>query len=372
MLEKVVHISTVHSPHDPRIYHKQCRTLARAGYDVTLVIPRDGDFSPQGGVKTIMLPRPKNRWVRLLRTCRLAYRAAKDLDARIYHFHDPELIPFAHMLKNKDNIVIYDIHEDYETAMAHKEYMPKPLNPAAAMAYRNGTRLLIKKFELCLAEKYYVDKFPWGKCILNYPHLSMPAHVPREEEPKDLLYVGNVTPARGAFIHASLPGLDPRVTVHYLGRCSKKIADQINKENQGQQERIKITGVDRYVPWEQIHAACFQPNWLAGLALFPPSGHYEKKELTKFFEYMAAEIPILCSNFPQWKEFVEQYDCGIAVNPEDNQEIARALNYLMNNPQRASEMGCNGRRAVEAGLNWESQGEQLVAWYSELLGRTDQ
>ena len=173
MPPKVVHISTVHSPHDPRIYHKQCRTLAKAGFDVTLVIPRDNiDFQPQDGVKVIFLPKPANRRERLGKTRRLAYREARALNADIYHFHDPELIPVGRKLKRENNIVIYDIHEDYETAMQQKEYLPRFLAPAAAFAYRIATNLLTRKFELCLAEKYYKEKFPRGKCILNYPLLS--------------------------------------------------------------------------------------------------------------------------------------------------------------------------------------------------------
>ena len=101
---KAVHISTVHSPHDPRIYHKQCRTLAKAGFDVTLIIPEDDDFQPQDGVKVIFLPKPANRRERLAKTRQLAYREAKALNADIYHFHDPELIPIGHKLKNLPQI----------------------------------------------------------------------------------------------------------------------------------------------------------------------------------------------------------------------------------------------------------------------------
>lgn len=367
---KAVHISTVHSPHDPRIYHKQCRTLAKAGFDVTLIIPQDdNDFHPQDGVKVIFLPKPANRRERLAKTRQLAFREARTLNADIYHFHDPELIPIGRKLKNKNNIVIYDIHEDYETAMQQKEYLPKFLAPAAAFAYRTATKLLTRKFALCLAEKYYKEKFPRGKCILNYPLLT-PREIKHGESDGPycrLLYTGNVTGERGAYIHAGLPELADQVAVEYIGKCSQDIADKIYSIAGARQGRIKITGINQYIPREQIEDAYFDNKWLAGLALFPPTEHYKKKELTKFFEYMYAEIPILCSDFPVWKQFVEKYDCGIAVDPEDEKAIAETIGYLKDNPQRAAGMGRNGRQAVKEKLNWEAEGKRLVQWYKALL-----
>jgi glycosyltransferase involved in cell wall biosynthesis len=367
--KRIVHLSTVHSPHDPRIYHKQCRTLAKAGFDVTLIIPDDGsDFTPQDGVKVILLPRPANRRERLTKTRKLAYREAKALKAEIYHFHDPELITVGRKLKTENNVVIYDIHEDYETAMQQKEYLPGFLAPLAALAYRTATNLLTKNFELCLAEKYYREKFPRGQCILNYPLLT-----PREISPSGggernrLLYTGNVTPERGAYIHARLPELDQKIAVEFIGKCSRPIADEVFRIAAANSDRLKITGIDRYIPREQIEDAYFNHRWLAGLALFPPTEHYKKKELTKFFEYMYAEIPILCSDFPVWKEFVTRHDCGIAVDPNDDEAIARALQFLKENPQRAQEMGKNGRQAVLRELNWEAEGARLVQWYIRLL-----
>lgn len=369
---KVVHISTVHSPHDPRIYHKQCRTLAKAGFDVTLVIPAyDPDFQPQDGVKVVLLPPPANRRERLAKTRQLAFGEAKALAADIYHFHDPELIPLGRKLKRKDNVVIYDVHEDYETAMKQKEYLPKVLAPVAALVYRGLISLLTRRMELCLAEKYYQEKMPRGQCILNYPLLSgrEAATAPREGD--RLLYTGNVTAERGAFLHARLPALDHRVSVQYIGKCGQGIARGIWEIAAGYRERVAITGVEEYVPYAQIEDAYFNGHWLAGLALFPPSEHYRKKELTKFFEYMYAQIPILCSNFPVWQEFVEKYDCGLAVSPEDHEAVTAALKQLREDPVRAARMGENGRRAVVEELNWESQGRKLVAWYYALLGSKD-
>jgi len=94
-----------------------------------------------------------------------------------------------------------------------------------------------------------------------------------------------------------------------------------------------------------------------------------KKELTKFFEYMNAGLPIICSDFPVWKKFVEKHECGIAVDPYDENEIKQAIQYLRNNPDAARKMGENGKKAVTLELNWHTEEQKLIAWYNELLGQ---
>jgi len=132
-------------------------------------------------------------------------------------------------------------------------------------------------------------------------------------------------------------------------------------------DRITIEGVDRFVEKEDIEKAYINHRWLAGIAIFPPTDHYMKKELTKFFEYMNAGLPIICSNFPVWKSFVETYECGIAVDPYDETDIKRAIDYLRDHPEEARRMGKNGKRAVSEKLNWQVEERKLINWYNELL-----
>lgn len=74
------------------------------------------------------------------------YKQAKKLKADVYHFHDPELLPVAWLLKNRRNHVIYDIHEDYITSMLQKEYVPKPLRKFAAKAYKKMEQFFTKRW----------------------------------------------------------------------------------------------------------------------------------------------------------------------------------------------------------------------------------
>jgi hypothetical protein len=65
------------------------------------------------------------------------------------------------------------------------------------------------------------------------------------------------------------------------------------------------------------------------------------------FEFMAAGLPVVASNFPLWKRIVKDNKCGICVNPCDYKEVAKACNELLDSPTMTEEMGKNGRKAVE-------------------------
>ncbi len=368
---KVVHITTVHNPHDPRIYYKQCLSLAKAGFDTYFIAQEASPaLKETDGVTHIKVKTYSNRFRRMLFGSWDAYRKAKRLKADIYVFHDPELMFVASLLKNKHNRVVYDVHEDYVTSMLQKEYLPKPIRLLFSKLYRFIEKIVTRKMDISLAEKYYQAFYPQGKTILNYPLLNDRfTDIDRTTKPlvDKLLYTGNVTEERGALIHAKIPKLLPGMTVQFVGKCDGALARRMQSIAGEEKEHLHFEGIDQFVLKERIEDYYIEENWLAGIALFPPTDHYMKKELTKFFEYMNAGLPIICSNFPTWKAFVDKYRCGIAVDPFDDEAIKEAITRLRQNPEYARELGENGRQAVLQELNWKREESKLILWYNELI-----
>ena len=127
MARKVCVLTSAHPAFDVRIFHKECKSLARAGYEVTLIATAD-ENGVHDGISLKNLPVWKNRLHRFTRGSLAAYKGALEVDADIYHFHDPELIPTALLLRLHGKKVIYDIHEDLPRTISYKPYIPKPLN----------------------------------------------------------------------------------------------------------------------------------------------------------------------------------------------------------------------------------------------------
>jgi glycosyltransferase involved in cell wall biosynthesis len=105
----------------------------------------------------------------------------------------------------------------------------------------------------------------------------------------------------------------------------------------------------------------------AGLVTLHPTPSYIEALPVKMFEYMSAGIPVIASKFPLWQDIVEKNNCGICVNPLAPKEIAKAIEYIINNPKKAEEMGKNGLKAIQEKYNWDIEYKKLLNIYKRLI-----
>ena len=104
-----------------------------------------------------------------------------------------------------------------------------------------------------------------------------------------------------------------------------------------------------------------------GLLLYQPAqNHYEAQPI-KMFEYMAAGLPFVASNFALWKSIVEKNECGICVDETDPKAVREAILWLLNHPAESKRIAVNGRRAVEQEFNWNIEEKKLFELYEEIL-----
>jgi glycosyltransferase involved in cell wall biosynthesis len=366
---RVVHLTTVHDPRDTRI-QKQCRTLAEAGYDVTLVATADRPVE-DSAVPVRTLPRPRSRLARMLKTTRQARRIAGELRADVYHFHDPELMPVGSSLRRRGARVVYDVHEDYPAEIRTKEWIAAPLRPAVArVTDAVERRLAAGRFDLFVAATPPIARrFPASRTVLvqNFPavaELTAPAGNPYAERANVLAYVGDVTTVRGASeMVAAVGRVDAALDVHL------KIAGRVSTPGLAE-DLATIDGFDRtellgHLARSEVRDLLSTAR--AGLVLFHPTPNHLASQPNKLFEYMAAGIPVLASDFPLWREIVEGAQCGLLVDPQDPTAIAAAVERILRDPAAAESMGRHGRHAVETTYNWDAEGRRLVEAYAALL-----
>ena len=104
----------------------------------------------------------------------------------------------------------------------------------------------------------------------------------------------------------------------------------------------------------------------AGIVIYQPADNHYEAQPIKMFEFMAAGLPVVASDFSLWKKIVEENQCGICVDPCDMAQVREACAYLLNNPETAQAMGRNGRKAVLEKYSWNSEEVKLVELYQGL------
>ncbi len=362
---KVCILTSVHSLFDTRIFYKEAKSLARKGYDVTLIVQHDKNEIIDG-IRIVSLPRPKNRFERMTRTVWIAYRKALKIDANIYHFHDPELMTIGLLLKLRRKHVVYDVHEDLPRQNLSKTYIPIIFRKPTSLLLESLENFAARRFDRVITATHFINQRFLGiganvVNVNNYPIISELIFDGNKWKQKEnaVCYVGGIEGIRGAFEMIEAIGKTEYILL---------IAGNINPN---------IEGKLRVMPgWDHVESFGFVnrkgvreifSRSTAGLVVLHPIKNYLDSLPVKMFEYMSAGIPVIASNFPLWREIVEGAECGICVDPLDTEEIAGAIKWIIEHPDEAKRMGKNGRRAVEEKYNWRMEEKKLLDLYEEML-----
>jgi len=373
-MHKVCHITSAHRSYDYRIFHKECTSLAKAGFDTYLVAR--GESGEVNGVHVVGVGEISNsRLKRMLFGAKRVYEAALKIDANLYHFHDPELIPYGIKLKKKGKIVIFDSHENTDVQIFEKKWIPGFLRPAIAFLYKHYQDNACRKFDSVLGVststyEQYKKLNANAEMITNYPVIPSGEFIHPEMKDRKIVFAGNVSDLwNNRNVILAIEKLRD-VTFEMCGFIpwgDKTGTEYFNslKELDGWK---KVNFLGR-IPHEDVKTLLSQCNIGISVMAYRPhsSSNVGTLGITKMFEYMMAGLPIICNDLILWKEIIDKYQCGITVDPENIGEIADAIAYLLDNPNQAKEMGLNGRKAVEEAYNWGIEEKKLVALYHKLL-----
>jgi glycosyltransferase involved in cell wall biosynthesis len=356
---------------DVRIFHKECRSLARVGFDVIQICNHDLNDTIDG-VRIIGLGKNKGRVSRFTKGMIKTYVAALRCRGDLYHFHDPDILLLGIALRMLGKRVVYDVHEDLPTKILLKMYLPqivrRPLSVVVkyletiAASLMSGvitaTPALKVRFEQSNRNIVAVNNFPMLEEFDSVGAASW------EKRKPDVAYFGGISEARGIYEMIQAVNMLPSalgVKLELAGWFYVKSLFYRLKE-QPQWNLVNWhSEVDRAGLRHLLGTVS------AGLVVLHPEESFVSSQPTKLFEYMAAGIPVIASDFPLWRSIVGSADCGLLVDPLDVKSIAAAIESLISNPERGQAMGQRGRQAVEEHFNWANEEQTLLSFYSQLL-----
>ncbi len=373
MAIKVCHMTSSHNPKDQRIFHKQCVSLAKAGYDVYLV--ERGDSEEFNGVHIVGTGEEnQDRFFRLLKRPQNVYKLALALDADIYQIHDMELLPFALKLKRKGKKVIFDSHEDFATTFADSDALPlpRPFKKLLGELYSCYERYVCRRIDAVISVTPHVcERFakvnPNTTMVTNYPLLNSGAwqeEMPYHPESEYVGFAGQITQSYNLpFMVRAMQGVDGiefRLCGRY--RSQEEVDDILALDKKG---IVKFLGV---LPFNEV-PTFFNRSRAAVLVLDyfdNVGGKRGSLGINKIYEAMLCGVPVICTDYTLWQELIAEHKCGICVNPRDEKQLCDAVNYILTHPAEAEQMGKNGRKAVLEQYNWNTQEKELYALYEKL------
>lgn len=365
---RVLHATTVHSANDIRIYHKECMSLAAHGLCVTL-LARPNEQSLAGGIKHVPLRNYRTRFSRIIlgNWDVLVFCLKNRFD--VYHFHDPELVFSAFIIRLFGKSVIFDMHEDLSAQVLTKYWVParaRFLFCALGRAIEQMINIVSSRIVAAtpaIAKKYNSHKV---RVIQNYPILNELSLDDVEDSgrtaEKTVIYIGGISKARGAVqMLDAINLLSGEVTLVLAGKFE-------SQELRTQCERHPAWMHVDFRGWiSREEMALLLARAVAGLVLFQPAANHVNSQPNKLFEYMSAGLPVVGSSFPLWREVLVGNQCGIVVDPERPEDIAQAISQLMRDKHNARRMGMSGRLAVHEKYNWDIEAKNLVNVYEEFL-----
>ncbi len=362
---RVLVVTTVHTPLDARIHHRQIRALRDADHVVTYAAPWRATGTPMSacldGVRPVDLPRSvgRRRW-RAIRAARRLLRVAAGAHDLVL-VHDPELLlalpPRRHRVP-----VVWDVHEDTPASLIDRPWVPRPVRPLATWFAARLEGWAEQRCHLTLAEESYVDRF-------SRPHPVVPNHpwLPDEEPPppgsERVVYVGRIARSRGALEVLELARRlrhDP-LRVELIGEADRDVRQQVAAAH----ERGELHW-HGFVPNER--ALELIEGAAAGLSLIHPQPNHAGSLQTKVLEYLSRRVPVVTTDLPVTGLFVRRHAVGLVVPVGDDDAVEAAVRHLATAHDERRAIAERGYALVRDELNWNRSGARFVAYLEELAG----
>ncbi|MCE2788171.1 MAG: glycosyltransferase [Bacteroidota bacterium] len=368
----ICHISSVHTTTDTRVFYRECLSLAKH-FKVTLIAIGNQNANKEG-VECIALPKPSNRVKRLLLTTLHVYQAAKKIQADVYHFHDPELIPYALLLKWQGKKVVYDLHENVTESLKAKSWLP--LKWLFIQMYLLFDKLAAANFELILAEDAYVAVYQ-----KRYPHKNTtivrnfaPTELllayrksKRDDLPFNIFYMGSIDqlyciePMLHAILLLKQKGYSPLLKL--VGWVSPKVQGYIKSLPYYTQIEPNLEFLG-YQDIKQGYALSIDCS--IGFSFVSDNINVKESLPRKMFEYMQIGLPVISSGYKTYQNMVETHQTGLCVKESNAASIADATEQLWNNKEMLNRFAENSINAANASYNWEYESVKLIDFYHSL------
>ena len=354
-----------------RVFQRQAKSLFSCGFNVSIITNDGGAEECVDGINIYCT----NFWSSRLRILLFArkqfFQKCKDVNADIYFIHSPELLPLVFKLKSMGKKVVYDAHEDLPRHIIEKEWLPRISRVPISFLSNLYLNFVFARINALISpHSHVIERYSSinKNCILitNFSKSDSDQNF----DISNYLSRGRVICYSGtAYFHSNqiqiLEAIKNIEDVTYIiaGTIPDKL--YLDMQKHAAFSKVSFLGLMEYRFLEG-----FYQKARIGMVIIDYKLNLGSKRGTfavnKMFEYMQAGLPIICSDYDLWIGVIEKYNCGIFVKPGDITAIKNAIQYLLENPEIAYEMGQNGLIATQIEYNWNSEEKKLCKLFLDL------
>ncbi len=367
---------------------REATALVNEGYDVTIVDVVSDKNAPaeeniQGiHVKHMVKPRwlaPTRKLLKPLQSLEKMVVSALTLmkvPTDVYHAHDLNTLPacfLAAMLRRK--LLIYDAHE---LPLSQLDRTRKPRLRAllvwlltAIMARCAGVITVSPPIVQEIRKRYAASNITLIRNTPTYQLVEkndlLRQHLGLSSEVRIALYQGNIQADRRLDnIVRAAAFLQPNVVIVLMGRIADNTISDLEElaRKEGVTERIRILPPVLYnelLKWTasaDIGLIIYSPELSLNVQMCLPN---------KLFEYLMAGLPVLATSLDAVADVLHTYDVGHIVPSCSSQDIAHAINLMLEDREELERMRHNALRAAQQDLCWEQEHFQLLRLYKNVF-----
>ena len=375
-MSRICHLASAHAPNDDRIFYKEARSLAKAGYDVHIVLPRSPDAprDPDGvhfdclGAKRGWISRLVNLW--------RMYRTVCGLRPALCHCHEPDSLLVGVMLKRRLGCkLVFDSHEWWRGVVAQR--MPRGLARPLAWLYDRFERRLLARCDAAIGATGAITSqlaarapAAAAETLLNVPAEEV-FEAPAARPPAEafvLCHDGSLTFVRGLKVMAE--------AVRRLARdhqvVLKIVGDVFGAEREWLENYVRehhLEGVIQrtgWLPYEKVGAALAECH--LGLVAFVRMPNHVIAAPNKVFNYLLAGIPFVGPDFMVELQRMEAVDgCCLLADCRSPESLAGAVAALLQDRARYERLVRNARAASAEKYRWRIMERRLLDLYHRVL-----
>ena len=291
------------------------------------------------------------------------FRASFSRNSDLYWVHDPPPAMAAVLVaKMRKKPLIYESHEYWAKKNSNRLLSHWIVLKIEKYICKKADLVIVVNdyIAICMADDYLIQK---PLVILNVPDVEPIEEVNSESLPLRVLYHGAVEENRGV-----------DHLVEAIGQANEQVELLIRGDGKWLNNakslvsELDLTDIVRFEPPVDVHLIVEAASYShVGVCYGDAAAGYEWALPNKVFEYMAAGLVVVASDFIELRHLIESTGCGVLLTPGDSTALAKAFDELALDFKKVRKCRNASLTAARTYYIWPIQSKILLDAVGEVL-----